>query len=434
MLASLFPFLSNLRVSAAEAMSTYTIGKGRFGKSLIDRLFSGTSLWFTRRAPIRSILLSVRNTFRSKGRLTLTLITLTLASATFISVLTVRASLSSTVNDLFQWMNFDMMLSFDRPYRSAAVQQEALEVSGITKTDTLLQLPVRRKRPDGSESGMMTLNALRVNSSLIQSAKIFEGRWLMPEDENAVVVGSGLLQKEPDLGLGDEIVLKIDGQEQPFKIVGVSLGTSFVLNIYANYAYIAEVSNRVGRADVLLVATRTGRSDSLRAESIALVDHFHHLGIEISSVVTSASIHDNTETGFNSLVAMLFVMAILLALVGGLGLMGTMSINVLERTREIGVLRAIGASNRSVAQVFILEGIGIGLMSWLFGALLAVPMSQLLSGAVGKVILGVPLTYSYSVFGLWLWLVIVIILSALASFIPARSASRLTVREVLAYE
>ena len=89
-LASLFPFLSNLRVSAAEAMSTYTIGRGRFGKSLIDRLFSGRSLWFTRRAPIRSILLSVRNTFRSKGRLMLTLITLTLASATFISVLTAR--------------------------------------------------------------------------------------------------------------------------------------------------------------------------------------------------------------------------------------------------------------------------------------------------------------------------------------------------------
>ena len=68
-------------------------------------------------------------------------------------------------------------------------------------------------------------------------------------------------------------------------------------------------------------------------------------------------------------------MAVLLALVGGLGLMGTMSINVLERTREIGVLRAIGAPNRAVAQVFILEGIAIGLLSWLMGALLAIPMT-----------------------------------------------------------
>jgi putative ABC transport system permease protein len=127
-------------------------------------------------------------------------------------------------------------------------------------------------------------------------------------------------------------------------------------------------------------------------------------------------------------------MAILLALVGGLGLMGTMSINVLERTREIGVMRAIGAPNRGVAQVFILEGIIIGLLSWCFGALLAIPLGRILSQAVGGAIMGIPLSFSYSMPGLWLWLVVVIGLSALASFIPARSASRLTVREVLAYE
>jgi putative ABC transport system permease protein len=140
------------------------------------------------------------------------------------------------------------------------------------------------------------------------------------------------------------------------------------------------------------------------------------------------------ETSFNIIAALLFVMAILLALVGGLGLMGTMSINVLERTREIGVLRAIGASNRGVAQVFILEGIAIGLLSWLFGSLIAIPMSQGLSQAVGTAIMGMSLSFSYSIPGLWLWLAVVVLLSAVASFIPARSASHLTVREVLAYE
>jgi putative ABC transport system permease protein len=111
-----------------------------------------------------------------------------------------------------------------------------------------------------------------------------------------------------------------------------------------------------------------------------------------------------------------------------------MSINVLERTREIGVLRAIGAPNRSVAQVFILEGVAIGVLSWMLGALLAIPMTQGLNAAVGGAVMGVPLTYAYSMPGLWLWLGAVIGLSAVASFIPARNASRLTVREVLAYE
>jgi putative ABC transport system permease protein len=98
------------------------------------------------------------------------------------------------------------------------------------------------------------------------------------------------------------------------------------------------------------------------------------------------------------------------------------------------VLRAIGAPNRGVVQVFIREGIVIGLLSWLLGSLLAFPLSQLLSDAAGVAMAGAPLTFSFSMAGVWLWLVVVIILSGLASFVPARNASRLTVREVLACE
>jgi putative ABC transport system permease protein len=433
--ASFFPFLSNLRISAAEAMSAHTIGKGRFGRNWIDQLLSGSNLWFTRKLSIRPILLSIRNTFRSKGRLSLTLITLTLASATFISVFNVRASLSSTVEDMIRWFNFDMMLTFDRSYRSEKVQQEALSVPGVAKTDVWLQLPARRVRPDGSESAMMYMFAPNVGESgLIRSPAISAGRWLTPEDDNAIVVPSALFQDEPDLGLGKEIVLKIYGKEQSFKIVGTYLGSSFASIIYANYVYLSKAANRVGEADALLVTTGAHDAASVNAGSKALEKHFEHMGLRVSSITTLTNERREAETAFDAIVALLLVMAVLLALVGGLGLMGTMSINVLERTREIGVLRAIGAPNRGVAQVFILEGITIGLLSGVMGALLAIPMSQGLNAAVGVAMMGVPLTYAYSMPGLWLWLVVVLILSALASFIPARNASRLTVREVLAYE
>jgi putative ABC transport system permease protein len=84
--------------------------------------------------------------------------------------------------------------------------------------------------------------------------------------------------------------------------------------------------------------------------------------------------------------------------------------------------------------VFIVEGILIGVLSWLFGTLIAVPLSGLLSDAVGMSFLQAPLNYTFSLNGVLLWLVVVVILSGLASFLPARNASRLTVREVLAYE
>jgi putative ABC transport system permease protein len=434
-LASLVPFISNLRISAAEAMSTYTMGKWRFGKNWIDQLLSGSNLWFTRMLSIRSILLSVRNTFRNKGRLTLTLITLTLGSATFISVFNVRASLTSTVDDMIKWFNCDVMLTLDRSYRSEKVELEALNVPGITKTDIWLQLPTRRVRLDESESGMIYMFAPTIgDASLIRSPTIAEGRWLSPDDDNAVVIPSALFHDEPDLKLGGEIVLKIYGKERAFTIVGSYIGMAFAPVIYGNYSYMAKIADRVGEADALFVATQSHDSAYVDAVSKALEAYLERIGVRVSTISTINNERVEAEATFDVIVSLLLVMAILLALVGGLGLMGTMSINVLERTREIGVLRAIGAPNQSVAQVFILEGIVIGLLSWLMGSILAIPMSQGLDQAIGQAVMGVPLTYSYSMPGLWLWLVVVVILSVLASSIPARNASRLTVREVLAYE
>lgn len=434
-LASLVPFLSSLRISAAEAMSSYTMGRGRFGKDWIDHLLSGANLWFMRNLSIRSILLSVRNTFRNKGRLTLTLITLTLGSATFISVFNVRASLSSTVEDMIKWFNCDMMLTLDRTYRADKVQLEAMNVPGVTQTDVWIQLPTRLVRSDDSESGMIYMFSPTVHpESLIVAPTIAEGRWLMPGDDNAVVVPSAFLQDEPELHLGGDMVLKIDGKEHNFKIVGTYVGMAFLPLVYTNYDYVTQITNRVGEADALMVKMERHDPAYVDAATRALEDYFERIGVRVSMVTTINNERTEAGASFDAIVALLLVMAILLALVGGLGLMGTMSINVLERTREIGVLRAIGAPNRGVASVFILEGVVIGLMSWAMGAAVAIPMSQGLNQALGQAVMGVPLTYAYSMQGLWLWLVIVILLSVVASFIPARTASRLTVREVLAYE
>jgi putative ABC transport system permease protein len=347
----------------------------------------------------------------------------------------VRASLSSTVDDMLKWFNCDAMLTFERPYRSERVQLEALNVPGVTQTDVWLQLPTRQVYPDGTESAMMYMFGPTVTeASLILSPGISEGRWLMPGDDNAIVVPSGLLRDNPGLHLGGEIVLKIDGRDRTFTIVGTYVGMDFGSILYANYDYLARLTNRVGEADAVMIRTDSHGTDDVAAASSILENRFERLGLRVSTVTTLPGERAEAEAIFDSIVSLLLVMAVLLALVGGLGLMGTMSINVLERTREIGVLRAIGAPNRGVAQVFILEGIVIGLMSWWMGGLLAIPMSQGLNQALGEAMMGVSLTHAYSMAGLWTWLVVVICLSALSSFIPARNASRMTVREVLAYE
>lgn len=433
LLASLYPFVTNLRLTAAEAMSSYQTGRAGFGAGLIDRLLSGANLWLVRFVLTRPLLLSLRNTFRSKARLALTLITLVLASAIFVSVFNVRDSLFRTIDDLLASWNFDTMIIFNQPYRVERLQQEALAVPGVAQVDIQLQMPVRRVRPDESESGLIYLFARRASSELAISPTLVAGRWLLPGDEEALVVDTTFLQEEPDLQLGDTVVLKVAGRERTWRIVGVSQG--FVVPIiYANYSHVARVTGQVDKADTLLIATAQSDPATVNQVTKALEEHFQQQGLRISALATLAGERAEAEVTYGILISLLLIMAVLLALVGGLGLMGSMSINVLERTREIGVLRAIGASSRGVAQVFVREGIAIGLLSWLLGALLALPLSQVICNTVGELIAGTPLSFAYSQIGLWLWLGIVVALSALASYLPARNAARLTVREVLAYE
>src|SRR4029079_16936971 len=87
-------------------------------------------------------------------------------------------------------------------------------------------------------------------------------------------------------------------------------------------------------------------------------------GVKLPATTTSGEIRQSQELLFNILVLFLSTMAVLLGVVGGLGLTGTMTIHVVERSREIGVLRAVGASDRSVLLIFLAEGILIGALSW----------------------------------------------------------------------
>jgi putative ABC transport system permease protein len=263
---------------------------------------------------------------------------------------------------------------------------------------------------------------------------MLQGRWLRPGERGALVVSTGAVNQEPDIKVGDQVTLKLEGREASFRVVGVSMGLGLASFVYAGYEDVARVTHSVGRAGSLMVVTQGHDPESLARTAAGLETGLKAAGLRVTSMQLVDEENAGAEMGFNMVIALALAMACLLAAVGGLGLMGTLSINVLERTREIGVMRAIGAADGAVAGVFIGEGIAIGLISWLGAALLALPLSGLLSYAVGVTLLQAPLSFTFSAAGVLVWLGVVLALSALASFIPARRAARLTVREVLAYE
>jgi putative ABC transport system permease protein len=146
--------------------------------------------------------------------------------------------------------------------------------------------------------------------------------------------------------------------------------------------------------------------------------------------LTLDTVHDYIQV----LIVVLLILALLTAMVGSIGLAGTLSMNVLERTREIGILRAIGAYDFIVLRLVIVEGLIIGLISYILGALLSFPITNLLSNIISMAIFKSKGIFAFTIQGFVIWLVVVIILSILASVLPARNATRMTIREVLAYE
>ncbi len=426
MVAAIYPIWSGTRVTVREATSDYGVGEG-FGNGMIDRVLQSI------RGISRPLMLSLRNTFRRKGRLSLTLITLTLAGTTFITIYSTRDSMSKTVDELFSSFGFDVLFFFDKEYRMVEVERTTNQIDDFISTENWGRSTVQRIRPDGRESEEITLEAPPYDT-LMYNPDLIEGRWLAEGDTTAIVVNTDFLSDETDVSVGDQIVLEVDSREYLWDVVGVVQGTLAGSTVYVNHDYFSTLTHNVGRVVALRVALDEGSVtdiDEMLPQYEAILDD---AGIDVSSTLTLPEIQANLNNAFNFLVSFLVAMAMVLAAVGGLGLSGTMSMNVLERVREIGVMRAVGASDGAVLQLVLVEGVLVGLISWALGAIIAFPLSYGAAYLLGISLLSSPLTFQYSLFGLGLWLAIAVILAVLASFFPARNASRLTVREVLSYE
>ena len=429
LLAALWPVLNGVRVTTHKALNSLGMGQG-YKKGLLERIFAAFQEWLPVQRPL---IISLRNTVRRKGRLALTLTTLVLGTALFIAVLSVRDSVQTTVDSFLRFHQYDVRINFDRPYRLAQIEQIAREVPGVVTVEGWNTASVQRARPDDTDSDPFTLQAAPVDSALMDPP-VENGRWLQPTDSYAVVVNTDFIEDEPDVQLGDTITLNINGREDNWQVVGVARSTSsgpFVFVSAADYAY---VTRSVDQANTVRIITAAHDLKSQEETAVLLSTAYQNAGLRVDGTRTTEEIREQADFQFNIVVGFLVMMAGLLAMVGGLGLTTTMSINVLERIREIGVLRAIGASDGSVRLIVVAEGILIGWLSFVAGSLLAVPFSRLLSQQVGNALLGFPLDYSFSFGGMVLWFVIISVLGAAASLGPARNASRLTIREVLAYE
>ncbi len=381
--------------------------------------------------------LSLLNTFRNVPRLAITLITLILAGATFVAAFSTRSSLNAQIDEFSRYAQYDASIAIsDEQATRDEVEAAALDVPGVVAAEGWAETSGIFLRGDGSEGEEVDLIGLPAEPQTIDP-ELLSGRWLTETDKSGVVVNQDLVQQEDGIEVGSQITVQVMGQEHTFDVVGIAskhlVGPRVYLTTNA-FSDLTRIENQVSVVRVRTSLDKLGDAETQAAVGTALEGSFNQLGYADGSAQLQSDFSNYLSEPFSIILMVLLVMAGLLAVVGGLSLAGTMGINVMERTREIGVLRSVGATNGAIRQVVVLEGVVIAVLSWLLVGVISGPSAAALASAVMYAVLKVQLTFSYSFAGLFIWLAIIVAIGALSSLTPARNAVRLTVREVLDYE
>jgi putative ABC transport system permease protein len=423
--AALVPAIGGARITPHQAIGNYGLGGG-FGRSWFDQLISSI-----RHLP-RPLTLSLRNTFRRKARIAFTLITLVLSGLMFMVVMSVGASMSNTIEVLLQDFGFDVLTVFDRAHRVSRLKEVTEEVPGVAFAEVW---DVRRGTVelDSGEEIEGQLWGIPDNSQLF-NPRIVDGRALAPDDGRAILLNSKI-GADHGIAVGDEVTLTIEGKEITWTVVGLILNVNNLQR--DNFVPLDTMAREIGnaqRGQFVMVATEEHDADTHYRQIKALREVYKANRLKPVFFQSGGELRQQTQSQFNIITYLMLAMAVLAALVGSVGLASTMSINVVERRREIGVMRATGATSMAILGIFVVEGVLVGVLSWLLATPFSYPGARIFSGVLGQQLFEMPLDFVYSVVGLALWLIIVTTLSALASLWPALRATQVSVWESLAYE
>ncbi|WP_266182017.1 ABC transporter permease [Dyella humicola] len=379
----------------------------------------------------RPQLLSLHNAFRQRQRCALTLMALATAGSVFIGASNLRTAVEQSVDLLFVNQHHDLTLRLLEPQPASRLIATANAVPGVALAEAWGGTSVGLVRADGTVGNMFGLFAVPRRSRLL-TPSIRSGRWLRDDDANVVVIGSGLLRTDPGLKVGQPIQLTIDGRQASLQVVGImDSGPEPV-------AYMSQPGFAAWRgrdlASLLLVRSVARDKDAQLDLIRRLRDAFDNQGLAVASSHLLSEERQGIEDHLQMVVSFLGVMGWVMIVVGGMGLASTMSVAVLERQREIGVLRAIGARGRTILGMVQLEGLMMALLGWLVSLPLSVPVSVALSRSFANVMFPVPASLMPEPVGAWRWLVLVTIVSVVACAWPARQAMRLSVVRALQYE
>lgn len=422
---SLPAIMKGINISVHDALSDYGISPDAMGAATQKV----SVLWMP-----RTLLLALRNSLRQKKRLTITVVTMALGVAIFSTGFNVRASLATLLEDISNSMKHDVQVVLRNQIPREPAVSVFAAIKNVERIETWNGGRGELQSQVVATSSGVGIVALPYDTDLFRP-RVITGRWLQRSQPPEVVMNRQALELYGNPAIGSSQSLEIGGHTFAVKLVGI-VEEMEKPKMYIDQAQYDTLANPNHYINSLMFVSNDKRYDKVMELKSDIEAAITLSDLNVLYVMSQAERVKVVYDHLNIILTIIVFLSLLVLIVSALGMASAMSISILERTREIGVLRAIGATPKMIFQLFVAEGMITSIASILLGMLLAWPLSMAASVFFGELMLGdgAALRYVFSGEGFLITLATTLIFGSLASRIPARRAIQIPARDALAYE
>ena len=376
----------------------------------------------TSSSPARAAML--RNLTRTPVRTVLTIVGLGIGGAAFMAALNTGVAWTRTIDVEFEEVRaYAAEIMLGRAYPIDDVEQVLGSIDQVSGAETWLRLSGQTRTGDGlgERYPVFVVPA----GSAVASAPLVEGEHLSGAPGELVATQT---VDDPALSAGDTAIIEIGGVATEWTVTGIE--RRLAAGGEGGAVYVTTLPSVVSLGDVtnhLVVDAPVGALPAIEA---ALSD----AGISVVGLVTADDAREALDDHLFIIVGLLLVAAVTTGLVAALGLVETIGIGALERRREIGIMRAVGARTGTVLQVIGGEAVFMAVGSWIVALVLSVPVTLAVESMVGQIFVQTPLERGFSPAGVGIWLVIAGLVAVVSAGLPTLEITETPVASALAFE
>ena len=275
-----------------------------------------------------------------------------------------------------------------------------------------------------------------LGSFYVEPVGLKEGRWLRENDYKACVIGDRVANEffDDPVHVNDKLI--INGEK--FIVVGVFEKASTLYSADVDphiFLTLRAAKDVLQTEDVKYIMVRVYNIDEAEAiaEEIQDTINDNHGLDDFATAMTMGSALEQIGTVFNIVRGVLIGIAAIALVVASIGIMNTMLMSVMERTHEIGVMKAIGAKSRDVLSLFLLESSMVSLVGGVVGCIIGVIVAKVISLGASSA-LGIEFSAVVKPAVLLGGMTVAIVVGVLSGFYPARKASKMSPVEAVRYE